>query len=186
MYPALRFACVVCIGVVVASSCAIAQLDIDKNREGASPDQQFGFGIDNSGLHIQYAMGPAFHLGLNLNLDANELDAVKPDVYSFGPFAKFIFSGSVLKPFLYGAIGVLQPGTGTIGVRGRRGLPDSAYVYLPDPEFSIKLGAGFEYFFSRNVGLFGQVNLAHFVLHPTPGRSNLGLIGAVYGIEFFF
>lgn len=165
---------------------ASAQAIIDKNRAEDSPEQQFGIGINNAGLHIQFAMGRAFHLGMNLNLDVNSIDGSKQDIYHFGPYAKFIFSGGIIKPYMLGAVGVLQPGSGKIGLQSRTGQADSFYVYLPDPELSIKIAGGAEYFFSRNIGLYGHVNVFTTVLHPTPTRLNVGLLGAVVGAEFFF
>src|SRR6478672_1875848 len=83
-----------------AVTSAQAQVTVDKNRSYFSPDQQFGFGVDNSGGHIQYALGPAFHLGLNLHLDFRKRDTLSETAYDFGPYAKFIFSGDVVKPYV--------------------------------------------------------------------------------------
>jgi hypothetical protein len=185
MIPQLRSAITVAL-LALATASAPAQPVVDKNRSPMTPDQQFGIGLNNAGLHIQYAMGPAFHLGMNLNLDVNKLDNAKPDIYHFGPYAKFLFSGGVVMPYAVAAVGVLKPGTGKIGIQGRKGMPDSAYIFLPDAELSIKLAAGAEHFFSQNVGVYGQVNILHTVIHPTPNTLNLGLLGAVVGIEFFF
>src|ERR1051326_5382906 len=82
-----------------AVSTVQAQLSVDKNRSYFSPDQQFGFGVNNKGGHIQYALGPAFHLGLNLALDFQKNEARSDTYYDFGPYAKFLFSGDVIKPY---------------------------------------------------------------------------------------
>jgi hypothetical protein len=185
MVRSLRIA-VAAVLFAVASAGAHAQMVVDKNRSVMSPDQQFGIGLNNAGLHIQYAMGPAFHLGLNLNLDLNRRDELKPSIYNFGPYAKFLFSGGIFKPYALGAVGVLKPGTGKFGIAGRKGMPDSLFVYLPEAELSVKLAGGAEYFFSQNVGIYGHVNVLHTVLHPAPNTLNLGLLGAVFGVEFFF
>ena len=189
MSPRLRIA----LSLVLAVSCfassgerATAQLVVDKNRSMVAPDQRFGLGLNNAGLHIQYAMGPAFHIGMNLNLDTEIRDLTRPNIYHFGPYGKFLFSGSVFKPYVLGAVGIVQPGTGKLGIQGRREMPDSFYIRLPDPELSLKLAAGGEYFFSSQVGLYGHVNLIHFVVYPSPNTFNMGLIGAVMGMEFFF
>lgn len=186
MIDHLRLAATVLLTAVSAVTAALAQPVIDKNRSSMSPDQQFGIGLNNAGLHIQYAMGPAFHLGLNLNLDVNKLDNSKPDIYHFGPYAKFLFSGGVIHPYAVAAVGVLKPGTGKFGIAGRKGMPDSLYTYLPDAELSIALATGAEHFFSQNVGVYGHVNLLYSVLHPAPTTIDLGLLGAVFGVEFFF
>jgi hypothetical protein len=185
MLPILRRVVLTAALFLVAAG-ASAQLEVDKNRSVMSPDQQFGIGINNAGLHIQYAMGPAFHIGMNLNLDVNKLDLSKPNIYNFGPYAKYIFSGPVIKPYALAAVGVLKPGTGKFGVHGRKGMPDSVFAYLPDAELSVKIAAGAEYFFSQNVGIYGHVNLMHAVIHPTPTSTDFGLIGSVFGLEFFF
>ncbi|MBC8144845.1 MAG: hypothetical protein H7X80_04610, partial [bacterium] len=101
MSPRLYAFTIVALLVVLAAS-ASAQAIIDKNRAEESPEQQFGIGLNNAGLHVQYAMGRAFHLGINLNLDVDKFDNAKPDIYHFGPFAKFLFSGGLIKPYLYG------------------------------------------------------------------------------------
>jgi hypothetical protein len=181
----LRTSSLVALALAVVVT-AVAQPVVDKNRSPMSPDQQFGVGLNNAGLSIQYAMGPAFHLGLNLNLDVNRTDDVKPSIYNFGPYAKFLFASDFFKPYALAAVGVLKPGTGKLGVRGRTGMPDSIYAFLPDVELSVKLAGGAEYFFSQNVGVYGHVNLLHLIMHPTPTRTDLGLLGAVFGVEFFF
>src|SRR5688572_29786832 len=108
MSPRLYASTIVALFVLLATS-ASAQAVIDKNRAEDSPEQQFGIGLNNAGLHIQFTMGRAFHLGMNLNLDVDKLDESKPDIYHFGPYAKFLFSGGLIKPYLYGAVGVLEP-----------------------------------------------------------------------------
>jgi hypothetical protein len=182
LHARIAFACA---ALVLGVATASAQPVIDKNRSSDTPDQQFGIGINNAGLHIQYAMGPALHLGLNLNLDVDKRDNIKPDIYHFGPYAKFLFASGMIKPYAIAAVGVLKPGTGKFGLQGRRGMADSFYVYLPDPELSVKVAGGGEYFFSQNVGLYGHVNLLYAVV-SAPTSIDVGLLGAVFGIEFFF
>jgi hypothetical protein len=167
---------------------AHAQAVVDKNRSFFSPDQQFGFGVNNRGLHIQYAMGPAFHLGLNLALDFYKDSAHSETYYDFGPYAKFLFSGDVIKPFAYLGLGLIQTNTGSFNVY-RSSDSNTVVSTLPDPEIRMYLAFGGEHFFNQNVGVYGQVNLVDAKLaggaisDPT---FELGLMGGTAGIEFFF
>ncbi len=169
-----------------AVSTAYAQptVDIEKNKSIISPESQFGFGVNNAGMHIQYAISPAFHIGLNLNLDVNSQDSLpsgsKTTSYDFGPYFKFIFGGEVVKPYAYASLGIIQPGTGRFVVT-RRGISAD----LPETEMEIRVAAGAEYFFNRNVGLYGHVNLASLLIED-PAVTDFGLLGGVAGAEFFF
>ena len=181
--------------VVVATVLAVlfavpasAQLTADKNRSYFSPDQQFGFGVNNAGLHVQYAMGPAFHLGLNLNMDFTSGQSTSETAYDFGPYAKFIFSGDVVKPYAMASVGLVQPGTGKFDVLKRGGDTTGfrADAQLPDTQFKIYLSFGGEHFFNQNVGVYGHVNLVEAKLSPDPSLVQAGLRGGVVGVEFFF
>src|SRR5687767_579683 len=90
MSPRLRFTIFV-LSMTVCLSSASAQLVVDKNRSLTAPDQRFGMGLNNAGLHIQYAMGPAFHIGMNLNLDVDRTDGKQSHIYNFGPYFKYLF-----------------------------------------------------------------------------------------------
>ena len=182
---AIAFAAVAIIALCAAPSVQ-AQMTVDKNRSYFSPDQQFGIGFNNRGGHIQYALGPAFHLGLNLALDFYKDSARSETYYDFGPYAKFLFSGDVIKPYAYAALGVIQPNTGSAGVFRNGGLPDSISVELPDPEIRVTLAVGAEHFFNQNVGVYGHVNLVDAKLAPSPSTTEFGLQGAAVGVEFFF
>jgi|GEM_PF-1066858 len=182
----IALAAVVSIGLGAASS-ASAQMVVDKNRSYFSPDQQFGIGFNNRGGHIQYALGPAFHLGLNLNLDFQKDSSFSETYYNFGPYAKFLFSGDVIKPYAYAALGVIQPNTGSIQVTTDPNNPDKyVKVDLPDPQLRVILAFGGEHFFNQNVGIYGHVNLVDAGLSPSPSTVGFGLQGATAGVEFFF
>lgn len=182
---------------IVAAAFAImfaipsnAQMVVDKNRSFFSPDQQFGFGFNNRGMHIQFAMGPAFHLGLNLALDFNK-DSARSDAYfDFGPYAKFLFSGDVIKPYAHLGVGLVQPNTGSANLFKSTDTSSlRAEVTLPDPEIRTYLGFGGEHFFNQNVGVYGQVTVVDAKLAGgavSDPEFNLGLLGATAGIEFFF
>ena len=162
-----------------------AQMVVDKNRLYFSPDQQFGVGFNNRGGHVQYALGPAFHIGLNLNLDFQKDSSFSETYYNFGPYAKFLFSGDVVKPYAWAGLGLIQPNTGSIGV-----TTDSTgkvvKADLPDAQMRIIIALGAEHFFNQNVGVYGHVNLLDTKLSPSPSTVGFGLQGGTAGLEFFF
>jgi hypothetical protein len=164
-----------------------AQLSVDKNRSYFTPDQQFGVGFNNRGGHIQYAVGPAFHIGLNLNLDFQKEKEFSETYYNFGPYAKFLFSGTVLKPYAWAGIGLVQPNTGSIAVRSDPDNPGKTIkVDLPDAQFRVMLALGAEHFLNQNVGVYGHVNLIDAKISPDPSTVGFGLQGGTAGLEFFF
>jgi hypothetical protein len=186
----MRLAIVAAAFTIIMAIPSNGQAVIDKNRSFFSPDQQFGFGFNNRGMHIQYAMGPAFHLGLNLALDFNK-DSARSDAYfDFGPYAKFLFSGDVIKPYVHLGVGLVQANTGSFVVTRTPGAGnDSVSVALPDPEIRTYLGFGGEHFFNQNVGVYGQVTMLDAKLAGgaiSEPEFNIGLLGATAGIEFFF
>jgi len=182
----MRFSAVLAVAALALMAYAVpsnAQMTVDKNRSYFSPDQQFGFGVNNSGLHIQYAMGPAFHIGLNLNLDFQSGNSTSETAYNFGPYAKFLFSGDVIKPYAMASVGVIQPNSGRFDYL-KDG--DTVTVALPKSEFRLYLALGGEHFFNQNVGVYGHVNLLDAKLSPSPSVVKAGLRGGVVGVEFFF
>jgi len=183
------FACAAALMVALSAVPANAQLVVDKNRSYFSPDQQFGIGFNTRGGTIQFAMGPAFHLGLNLALDFYKDSAHSNSYYDFGPYAKFLFNGNLVHPYLYAAVGVVQPNTGTANVFLNDSLGKPVEVNLPDPEIRLYFAAGAEHFFNQNVGIYGHVNLVNALLSGGPGKTStvdFGLQGAAVGVEFFF
>ena len=170
---------------IFAATPSNAQVVIDKNRSYFSPDQQFGIGFNNRGGHIQYALGPAFHIGLNLNLDLQKDSSFSETYYNFGPYAKYLFSGDVIKPYAWAGVGLIQPNTGSIGVI-RDSSGNMVKADLPDAQLRIVLAFGAEHFFNQNVGVYGHVNLVDAKLSPDPSTLGFGLQGGTAGIEFFF
>jgi len=185
----MRLAIVAATFAIILSVPSKGQAVVDKNRSFFSPDQQAGFGVNSRGMTLQYAMGPAFHLGLNLALDFNK-DSARSDAYfDFGPYAKFLFSGDVIKPYIHLGVGLVQRNTGTFVVHKSTADTNVVTSDLPDPEIRTYLGFGGEHFFNQNVGLYGQVTVIDAKLaggaQPDP-TFNLGLLGATVGVEFFF
>jgi len=164
-----------------AAPSAHAQAVIDKNRSYFSPDQQFGFGVNNKGGTIQYALGPAFHIGLNLALDFYKDSSRSDTYYDFGPYVKFLFSGDVIKPYAYAGLGVVQANTGSVSIS-----QDTLGAELPDAQIRLYLAVGAEHFFNQNVGIYGHLNLVDAKLSPSPSTTSFGLQGATVGVEFFF
>jgi hypothetical protein len=171
--------------VMFAAVPTSAQLVVDKNRSYFSPDQQFGVGFNNRGGHIQYALGPAFHIGLNLNLDFQKDSSFSETYYNFGPYAKFLFSGDVVKPYAWAGLGLIQPNTGSIAVR-TDSTGKTVKADLPDAQMRIIIALGAEHFFNQNVGVYGHVNLIDAKLSPSPSTVGFGLQGGTAGLEFFF
>ncbi len=176
---------------LLAVSTSQAQMVVDKNRSYFSPDQQFGFGVNNGGMTIQYALGPAFHLGLNLNLDFQSKSSTSETTYDFGPYAKFLFNGDVIKPYAMAALGVIQRNSGSFNVNKATDTTGfSISADLPDPEIVVYLAFGAEHFFNQNVGIYGHVNLVKAQLAPNtdaqPATTSIGLQGGIVGVEFFF
>lgn len=178
----------VCMAILLISQ-ASAQVMIDKNRSFLSPDGQIGFGVNDRGLHVQYAIGPAFHVGVNLALDFYKDSAHSETYYDFGPYVKFLFSGSVIKPYAFAAFGVIQPNTGSAAYMKQPEGQGNVKVELPDPEFRLYLALGGEHFLSQNVGVYGHVNLLDAMLAGGPNDDvtvDTGLLGGTVGVEFFF
>jgi hypothetical protein len=176
------------VGAVLVTFAAVptsAQMVVDKNRSYFSPDQQFGVGFNNRGGHIQYALGPAFHIGLNLNLDFQKDSSFSETYYNFGPYAKFLFSGDVVKPYAWAGLGLIQPNTGSIAVT-KDASGKTIKADLPDAQMRIILALGAEHFFNQNVGVYGHVNLLDTKLSPSPSTVGFGLQGGTAGLEFFF
>ena len=162
-----------------------AQVVVDQNRGTIAPDGAFGIGFNNRGGHIQYALGPAFHIGLNLNLDFQKDSSFSETYYAFGPYAKFLFEGPVINPYIWGGVGLIQPNTGSIAV-SRDSSNNLIKAQLPDAQLRIILAFGAEYFFNPNVGIYGHVNLLDAKISPDPSTVGFGLQGGTAGLEFFF
>jgi len=173
--------------IALAAIPTNAQMVVDKNRSYFSPDQQFGVGFNNRGGHIQYALGPAFHIGLNLNLDFQKDSSFSETYYNFGPYAKFLFSGDVVKPYAWAGLGLIQPNTGSIKVtKNPSDTTKFIKADLPDAQLRIIIALGAEHFFNQNVGVYGHVNLLDTKLSPAPSTVGFGLQGGTAGLEFFF
>jgi hypothetical protein len=178
------------IALAFAMETATAQISVDKNRSFYSPSEQIGFGINDRGLHVQYALGPAFHIGMNLALDFYKDSARSETFYDFGPYAKFLFSGGVIKPYAWAGVGIVQPNTGNMRyTRQPEAGTGDIDVNLPDTEVRVYFAIGGEHFFNENVGVYGHVNLLDAMVAGGANDDVVvdgGLLGGTVGIEFFF
>jgi len=161
------FMAVLCISTASAQSSPA-------NSSGMSPDRQMGIGITSGtntagvgaiGGHFAYAINPGFHVGSQLGILLESSDGKSSNSISFAPYGKFILAGMKdMKPYFYGAFQIASGGGST-----RTGL---------------QLGAGAEYFASRNVGIFGHIAVVSVGFDPSVTQIGLGT--ASVGIEWFF
>ena len=114
--------------------------------------------------HLAYAISPAFHIGAQLGLDLHSSDGKSNNGVYFAPYGKFIMSGMKdMKPYFWGAFVVSSSTTTSTG---------------------LALGAGAEYFASRNVGVFGQFSVINIGFSPSD--THIGIVFPQVGIEWFF
>jgi hypothetical protein len=130
-----------------------------------TPDRQVGIGISTSGAHVAYAISPGFHVGTQFGIDMYSSNGVSSNGITFAPFAKFILAGMKdMKPYFWGAFGVQSGGGKTTT--------------------GLSLGAGAEYFASRNIGVFGHVSVINVGFDPS--YTHIGIVFPQVGIEWFF
>ena len=187
---AFRTALVTAAVLLFVAGSATAQVTFDRNRDVSSPASQFGFGINDRGLHVQYALGPAVHIGLNLALDFYKDSARSETYYDFGPYVKILAAGGVIKPYGWIGLGLVQPNTGVARyTRHPESSSGDIDVELPDMEIRLYAALGGEHFFNDNVGVYGHVNLLNTLLAGGENDEVVvdgGLLGGTVGVEFFF
>jgi hypothetical protein len=166
-----------------------AQANADSLLRTTVPLHQFGFGASNAGFHIQYSFSRIFHAGLHLNIDLNSYDSASTTVsgsnYEIGPYVKYLLLDSgVVTPYIHTTLVMIRPAHSESSlIRGSRRL--KADGTPPTLEVRLTLSFGAEHFFNRNVGVYAHVDVARAFLDD-PTSFNLGLVGAVAGVEFFF
>ncbi len=151
--------------------------------QAQSPDQQFGVGVNvgasssagrassasqiNSGLTLSYAFTPALHVGGQFSFNSYTLtDSTAVTNFLVIPYVRFLFAGpAVFKPFVQAEFGLLSIGDAT-----------SNYI---------SVSGGGEYFVSRNLGIYGKVDVFQLDL-GTNGGFGFGIGGAKIGVEYFF
>jgi hypothetical protein len=176
-------ACVLAALGALAVSPVSAQTVVDEKSTGASPDGRFGIGFDNHGGHIQYAFTEAFHIGLTVTLEYYREEFLSDDFSRFAPYAKYLFSGDVLKPYVSASLRLTKPydypAPGPGASRFIHPIP-------PQSELRLLLSSGAEHFLNQNVGVYGHVDLIDSKLEPAPSTAEFGLLGGTAGLEFFF
>lgn len=133
-----------------------------------SPDRQMGIGVTvgsvGGAAHMCYALSPAFHLGAQFGIDLASSGGTSSNSIYFAPYGKFILAGTKdFKPYFFGAFAI-QSGNGTTT--------------------GLSLGAGGEYFATRNVGCYGQITVINVGFDPS--YSHIGIVHPQVGIEWFF
>ncbi|MBS1537246.1 MAG: hypothetical protein JST20_05805 [Bacteroidetes bacterium] len=139
-----------------------------------SPDRQMGLGVTvgsgSGAAHLVYAINPGFHIGTQLGINLASSKNTSGESYSsnqiyFAPYAKLILAGMKdMKPYFFGAFGINSGGGNTTT--------------------GLSVGAGGEYFASRNVGLYGQFSIINVGFDPS--YTNIGIVFPQVGIEWFF
>ncbi|MBI3232475.1 MAG: hypothetical protein HYZ42_00280 [Bacteroidetes bacterium] len=146
---------------------AFAQTPLAVSTSSISPDRQFGIGVTvgvGNAAHVCYAISPAFHLGAQLGIDLHSTEGTSTNSIYFAPYGKFIMSGMKdLKPYFFGSFQI-QSGNGT--------------------STALSLGAGGEYFASRNVGIYGQISILRIGFDPSV--TDIGIVFPQVGVEWFF
>lgn len=133
-------------------------------QAGIAPSSQFGIGAGTEGFQLQYAISPAFQLGTTFGLQI-----LSPSVgdgettITIGPYARFLFEGTV-NPFIQAGINIVSGDATTTALYAAPGL---------------------EYFFNRNVGVFGVVSLLNIPFEDGATKT-FGLTGGAVGVEWYF
>jgi hypothetical protein len=144
--------------------------------QAQTPDQQFGLGIlvgDGNGITAAYALTPAIHVGLQLSYVSASGGSGSTSSSFIAPYGKFLFMGpGLLRPFINAQFASVEAGE-TVG-----GVTSSVRRNY------ILAAGGAEYFFTRNLGAYGQVRLLQLGLDPSTTTIGLGV--AQLGIEYFF
>ncbi len=133
-------------------------------QAGIAPSSQFGIGAGTSGFQLQYAISPAFQLGANFGLLVTSPSVGDGETQiTIGPYARFLFEGTV-NPFIQAGINIVSGDATTT---------------------SLYAAPGLEYFFSRNVGVYGLVGLLDIPFEDGATKT-FGLSGGAVGVEWYF
>jgi hypothetical protein len=135
---------------------------------GVAPSSQLGIGANTSGLTIQYAISPSFHIGASAALVFNSAPNGGESTTSLqiGPYARFLLEGTV-NPFIQAGISIAKTGTSSAAT-------------------SLYAGFGLEYFITRNVGVLAATNILNI---PFESGSSISFGPSPFGtagVEWFF
>ncbi len=134
-------------------------------QAGIAPSSQFGIGAGTSGAQLQYAISPSFQIGSNVGLNITSPavgDAIT--TITIEPYARLLFEG-VVNPFIQAGISIVSASSTT--------------------NTSLYAAPGLEYFFSRNVGVFGLVGLLNIPFQDGATKV-FGITGGAVGVEWYF
>lgn len=159
------------ITVVIAATSALAQMPEERVVVGATtgwfPGAHLGYTIDSK-------MQIAAQLGFRYKGQAdNEIGTTGNDTFlTFLLSGKYFFSsGGDFNAFGIGSLYInpaSQPGINAGGA-----------------DMGILLGAGAEYFPTKNVGLYAQIAVVRFPFSTDADALNLGIMAPAIGIEWF-
>ncbi len=149
------------------------------NANAQTPDGQWGIGLtagNSLGGHVAYAINPGFHIGAGVGLALTSVSADgnsrSGNLLLFAPYAKLILAGMKdMKPYFFGSF-VLSSGKAA-------GAGEST------TNTGLNLGAGAEYFASRNVGIYGHLSVISLGFGDV-STTDIGLLTPQVGIEWFF
>lgn len=179
------------------SAVAAAAIFAFGTAQAQTPDQQFGVGINTTGsIYAAYALNPAIHIGLGFSYvststavstttgsQTSSIDVPSSELF-VGPFAKFLFMGTpIFKPFVIGQFGYAS---GSV-------KDPTNNVTTTVSRSAILAGGGAEYFVSRNLGIYAQVQLLEFDLTADEDankvsrkNTSFGISNGAVGVEWFF
>jgi hypothetical protein len=175
--------------LTITCSPLYAQTGADSLARATFPLHQFGFGASNAGFHLQYSFSTTFHAGLHLNIDLNSHDSASTTLsgsnFEIGPYVKFLLMDSgMVAHYVHAALVMIRPGHAESSlIRGSRLMKADGTWPRLESRFTLSFGA--EHFFNRHVGVSAHVDVARAFLDD-PTSFNVGLVGGVAGIEFFF
>jgi len=149
-----------------------------------APESQFGIGVNTAGASVQYAFTPSVQAGLLVAIASNSTDAGSQTGLSFNPYVRFLFEGPV-NPFLEAGVSIESSTTSPDG-----GTESSTSRTALFADF------GLEFFVTRNVGLFGSVQLLNLDLSSSTKvggvstdalkETTVGIVGGRAGVEYYF
>ncbi len=148
---------------------------------GIAPSQQLGIGVfgggngQGGGATLQYAFTPAVQLGLELGIGTVSNDNASSSSYTGGLYARWLFEGAV-NPLIQAGFRINGTSNTTKSASGD--------VTVSGSSNEIYAGLGLEYFFTRNVGVFGLVEVLSLDLDPS--QTTFGLNSGRIGVEWFF
>ena len=167
---------------LVALCCLTNSALSQSNSSGMSPDRQMGIGLtagNSLGGHFAYALNPGFHIGTGFGIALSSRShtggsSSSGNTIFFAPYAKFILSGMKdMKPYFFGSFSITS---------GKSTLETNS---VSATNTGLNLGAGAEYFASRNLGIYGHLTVIRLGFGDI-STTDIGLLAPQVGIEWFF